>query len=35
MVKSANAYHVVYDKAYLKWKIPDHPPPDLDMTPRS
>jgi hypothetical protein len=34
MVKSANAYHVMYDKAYLKWKIPDHPPPDLDMTPR-
>jgi hypothetical protein len=34
MVKSANAYHVVYDKAFLKWKIPDQPPPDLDMTPR-
>jgi hypothetical protein len=34
MVKSANAYHVMYDKPYLKWKVPDHPPPDLDMTPR-
>jgi len=34
MVKSANAYHVVYDKPFLKWKIPDQPPPDLDMTPR-
>jgi hypothetical protein len=34
MVKSANAYHVVYDKAFLQWKIPDQPPPDLDMTPR-
>jgi hypothetical protein len=34
MIKSANAYHVVYDKPFLKWKIPDQPPPDLDMTPR-
>jgi hypothetical protein len=34
MVKSANAYHVKYDKGYLKWRVPDHPPPDLDMTPR-
>ena len=34
MVKSANAYHGVYDKAFLQWKIPDQPPPDLDLTPR-
>ncbi len=34
MVDSANAYHELYDKGFLKWKIPSEPPPDLDMTPR-
>ena len=34
MVVQANAYHCVYDKDFLRWKIPDAPPPDLDMTPR-
>ena len=34
MVDAANAYHDVYEKPYLRWKIPDTPPPDLDMTPR-
>lgn len=34
MVDAANAYHELYDKPYLRWKIPDHPPPDLDMMPR-
>ena len=34
MVDAANAYHDVYDKPYLRWKVPDMPPPDLDMTPR-
>ena len=34
MVDAANAYHEVYDKSFLRWKIPDAPPPDLDMTPR-
>ena len=34
MVDAANAYHDVYDKAFLRWKVPDTPPPDLDMTPR-
>ena len=34
MVDAANAYHDVYDKPFLRWRIPDHPPPDLDMTPR-
>jgi len=34
MVDSANAYHEVYDKSFLRWKTPDTPPPDLDMTPR-
>ena len=34
MVSAANAYHEVYDKEFLRWKVPDLPPPDLDMTPR-
>jgi hypothetical protein len=34
MVDAANAYHDVYDKSFLRWKVPDTPPPDLDMTPR-
>jgi hypothetical protein len=34
MVDSANAYHELYDKGYLRWKVPEMPPPDLDMTPR-
>ena len=34
MVDAANAYHELYDKPYLRWKIPEAPPPDLDMTPR-
>jgi len=33
MVDSANAYHELYDKGYLRWKVPETPPPDLDMTP--
>jgi hypothetical protein len=35
MVDAANAYHEVYDKGFLRWKIPSEPPPDLDFTPRS
>jgi hypothetical protein len=34
MVAAANAYHELYDKAYLRWRIPDMPPPDPDMAPR-
>jgi len=34
MVDSANDYHELYGKGYLRWKVPDTPPPDLDMTPR-
>lgn len=34
MVDQANAYHELYDKPFLRWKIPEMPPPDLDMTPR-
>lgn len=35
MVESANAYHDFYDKGFLRWKVPETPPPDLDMTPRA
>lgn len=34
MVNGANSYHAVYDKAFLRWRVPEMPPPDLDMTPR-
>ena len=34
MVDSANEYHVAYRKPYLKWKLPEMPPPDLDLTAR-
>jgi len=34
MVEQANAYHDLYEKPFLRWKIPVLPPPDLDMTPR-
>jgi hypothetical protein len=33
-VDMANAYHELKEKPYLRWKLPDHPPPDLDLTPR-
>ena len=33
-VDSANAYHELRDKPFLRWKLPDSPPPDLDLTPR-
>jgi hypothetical protein len=32
MVEQANANHEFYDKSFLRWKIPDQPPPDLDLT---
>jgi hypothetical protein len=32
-VRNANDYHKTYDKEYIVWKLPDYPPPDLDMTP--
>lgn len=35
MIDAANAYHELYDKSFLRWKIPDAPPPDLDLTPRA
>ena len=33
-VDAANAFHELRDKPYLRWKLPDTPPPDLDLTPR-
>src|SRR5436309_2693143 len=33
-VEKANAYHELRDKPYIKWKLPETPPPDLDLTPR-
>ncbi len=33
-IEAANAYHELRDKPYLRWKLPDTPPPDLDLTPR-
>jgi hypothetical protein len=35
MVEQANGYHDLYDKPFLRWRIPAEPPPDLDMTPRA
>jgi hypothetical protein len=32
MIDEANAYHEKYDKGFLRWKMPDEPPPDLDLT---
>lgn len=34
MVEVANANHEKYDKGFLRWKVPEQPPPDLDMTPQ-
>lgn len=33
-VDAANAWHEKKDKPYIRWKMPDHPPPDIDFTPR-
>jgi hypothetical protein len=33
-IEQANAYHELYDKPFLRWKVPASPPPDLDLTPR-
>jgi hypothetical protein len=33
MIESAKGYHEKYDKGFLRWKIPDQAPADLDMTP--
>ncbi len=33
-VDAANAYHELKEKPYIYWKLPDGPPPDLDLRPR-
>lgn len=33
-ISQANAYHEKHDKGFLRWKLPDQPPLDLDITPR-
>jgi hypothetical protein len=33
-IDMANAYHELKDKPYIRWKLPDTPPPDMDLTPR-
>ena len=34
-IAMANEYHEGVDYGYIVWKIPDMPPPDLDLTPKS
>ncbi len=33
-VDADNAWHVKKEKPYIRWKLPDEPPPDLDLEPR-
>jgi hypothetical protein len=33
-IEAANAYHELKEKPYIRWKLPDAPPPDLDLSPR-
>ena len=33
-IDAANAFHELKEKPYIRWKLPEGPPPDLDMTPR-
>jgi hypothetical protein len=33
-IDMANAYHELKDKPYIRWQLPDTPPPDLDLKPR-
>ncbi|HUQ63636.1 MAG TPA: hypothetical protein VM121_07775 [Acidimicrobiales bacterium] len=33
MIVAANAYHGVFNKGFIRWRLPDHPPPDLDLSP--
>ena len=30
----ANAYHELKEKPYIRWKLPETPPPDMDLKPR-
>jgi hypothetical protein len=33
-IDAANAYHELKEKPYIQWKLPDTPPPDLELRPR-
>ena len=33
-IDAANAYHELKEKPYIRWKLPETPPPDMDMKPR-
>ena len=33
-VDAANEFHRRWKKPFIVWKLPDEPPPDLDLTPR-
>jgi hypothetical protein len=33
-IDAANAYHELKEKPYIQWKLPETPPPDLDLRPR-
>ena len=33
-IDAANAYHELKDKPYIRWQLPNQPPPDLDLKPR-
>ena len=33
-IDDANAWHEKKDKGYIRWKVPDEPPPDVDLVPR-
>ena len=33
-VEAANEFHRRWKKPWILWKLPDEPPPDLDLTPR-
>jgi hypothetical protein len=33
-VDAANELHRRWEKGYIVWKVPESPPPDLDLTPR-
>jgi hypothetical protein len=34
MVSMANEFHDGVDHGFIVWKLPDNPPPDLDLTPK-
>jgi hypothetical protein len=34
MVSMANEFHEGVDHGFIVWKLPDYPPPDLDLTPK-